>query len=80
MLTGKQLKTIRQVANFTEQDVADQMYVSKKTIIDIETNQPQTLSNVRYYYLSLRIMISEMDDTELQAICWSLFNKYEEES
>lgn len=80
MLTGKQLKTIRQVAEFTGKEVADEMLVTKQTVSSIETGKTTTPSSLRYYELSLKIMVDRLDDNYLQGICYSLFDRYNEEN
>ena len=42
MLTGKQLKIIRQIAGFTGTEVADKMFVTKQTIRRIENGEIST--------------------------------------
>lgn len=76
MLTGKQLKTIRQVAGFTGTDLANRMFVTKQTISSIEIGKTTTPSSIRYYELSLKLMVDEIDDAELKSICYSLVDKY----
>lgn len=76
MLTGKQLKTIRQVAGFTETDLADAMFVMKRSISSIETGETTASSNIRYYEMSLKMMIDHMDDAELKSICYDLVDYY----
>lgn len=78
MLTGKQLKTIRQVAEFTGQEVADEMFMTKQTISSIETGKTTTPSSIRYYELSLSIMIDNLDDDKLRGICRELMDRYNE--
>lgn len=76
MLTGKQLKAIRQVADFTGTDVADEMFVTKQTISAIETGKITEKSSVHYYELALKSMIERIGDCELRSVCQILFDKY----
>lgn len=77
MLTGAQLKTIRLVANFTGDEVAKEMFVTKQTISSIETGKTTTKSSIRYYELSLKLMLERISDQELRSICQILFDKYD---
>lgn len=76
MLTGKQLKAIRQVADFTGAEVADEMFVTKQTISSIETGKTTTKSSIHYYELVLKSMIERISDCELRSVCQILFDKY----
>lgn len=76
MLTGKQLKAIRQVADFTGTEVADEMFVTKQTISAIETGKTTTKSSIHYYELVLKSMIERISDCELRSVCQILFDKY----
>lgn len=76
MLTGKQLKVIRQVADFTGTDVADEMFVTKQTISSIETGKTTVKSSIHYYELVLKSMIERISDCELRSVCQILFEKY----
>ena len=76
MLTGKQLKVIRQVADFTGTDVANEMFVKKQTISYIETGKTTVKSSVHYYELVLKSMIERISDCELRSVCQILFDKY----
>ena len=78
MLTGKQLKLIRQVADFTGTDVANEMFVTKQTISSIETGKTTTKSSIHYYELVLKSMIERINDCELRSVCQILFDKYSE--
>lgn len=76
MLTGKQLKTIRQVADFTGTEVADEMFVTKQAISFIETGKTTEKSSIHYYELALKLMIERISDCELRSVCQILFDKY----
>lgn len=76
MLTGKQLKAIRQVADFTGIEVADEMFVTKQTISSIETGKTTAKSSIHYYELVLKSMIERISDCELRSVCQVLFDKY----
>ena len=78
MLTGNQLKLIRQVANFTGTDVANEMFVTKQTISSIETGKTTVKSSIHYYELVLKSMIERISDCELRFVCQMLFDKYSE--
>nr|DAF70053.1 MAG TPA: hypothetical protein [Caudoviricetes sp.] len=76
MLTGKQLKKIRQVADFTGTEVADEMFVTKQAISFIETGKTTAKNSIHYYELALKSMIERISDCELRSICQILFDKY----
>lgn len=76
MLTGKQLKVIRQVADFTGNEVADEMFVTKQAISFIETGKTTAKSSIHYYELALKSMIERISDCELRSICQVLFDEY----
>lgn len=76
MLTGKQLKTIRQVAGFTGNDLANRMFVTKQTINSIETGKTTAKSSIHYYELALKSMIERISDCEFRSVCQILFDKY----
>nr|DAV14926.1 MAG TPA: helix-turn-helix domain protein [Caudoviricetes sp.] len=76
MLTGKQLKKIRQVADFTATDVADEMFVTKQAISAIETGKTTAKNSVHYYELALKSMIEHIGDCELRSVYQVLFDKY----
>lgn len=76
MLTGKQLKAIRQVADFTGIEVADEMFVTKQAISFIETGKTTAKSSIHYYELALKSMIERIGDCEVRSICQILFDKY----
>lgn len=72
MLTGKQLKIIRQIAGFSGAEVADKMFITKQTISSIEIGKTKTPSSVRYYEMSLKAMIEDLADPDLHRICLDL--------
>lgn len=72
MLTGEQLKTIREIAGFTEIEIAERMLVTKQTISSIETGKTETPSNIRYYEMALKEMIEDLADPDLHRICLDL--------
>lgn len=76
MLTGKQLKTIRQVADFTGIEIADEMFVTKQSISAIETGKTTAKSSIHYYELTLKSMVERISDFELRSVCQVLFDKY----
>lgn len=76
MLTGKQLKKIRQVADFTGTEVADEMFVTKQAISFIETGKTTAKNSIHYYELALKSMIERISDCELRSVCQILFDKY----
>lgn len=76
MLTGKQLKKIRQIADFTGTEVADEMFVTKQAISFIETGKTTAKSSIHYYELALKSMIERISDCELRSVCQILFDKY----
>ena len=76
MLTGKQLKKIRQIADFTGTEVADEMFVTKQAISFIETGKTTAKSSIHYYELALKSMIERISDCELRSVCQVLFDKY----
>lgn len=80
MLTGKQLKIIRQIAGFTGTEVADKMFVTKQTISSIETGKTETPSSIRYYEMSLKAMIEDLADPDLHRICLDLLRKFNAEN
>lgn len=80
MLTGKQLKIIRQIAGFTGTEVADKMLVTKQTISSIETGKTETPSSIRYYEMSLKDMIEDLVDPDLHRICLDLLRAFEDKN
>lgn len=80
MLTGKQLKIIRQIAGFSGAEVADKMFITKQTISSIEIGKTKTPSSVRYYEMSLKAMIEDLADSDLCRICLDLLRKFDAEN
>ena len=80
MLTGKQLKIIRQIAGFTGTEIADKMLVTKQTISSIETGKTETPSSIRYYEMSLKNMIEDLVDPDLHRICLDLLRTFDSEN
>lgn len=76
MLTGEQLKTIRDIAGFTETEIAERMLVTKQTISSIETGKTETPSNIRYYEMTLKEMIEDLADPDLYRICLDLLQAF----
>lgn len=80
MLTGKQLKFIRQIAGFTGAEVADEMFVTKQTIRRIENGETKASSSIRYYEMSLKDMINDLVDPDLHRICLDLLQMFDSEN
>lgn len=76
MLTGKQLNIVRQIAGITTKDIANEMFVAKQTISSIETGKNTEKSSIRYYEMSLKMMIDQMDNAQLKSICYDLVDHY----
>lgn len=77
MLTGEQLKTIRQIAGFTKSEVAKEMLWDEHTIDNIENDSFERFIpeyHFRYYEMSLKNMINDLVDPDLHRICLDLLH------
>ncbi len=78
MLTGRQLNHVRTIAEISRPEIADEMFVTTSCIKSIEYGFSRDKALLRYYELSLKIMIDNLIDEDKQRICLDLIDQYSE--
>ena len=78
MLTGRQLSKIRTIAEISQSEIADEMLVGIRCIKSIEYGLNYDKAARRYYELSLKIMINNLEDEDTRRICLDLMEQYNE--
>lgn len=77
MLTGEQLRTIRNVLGLSGEDIAKAMYITKQSVSSIETGKTKSQSSINYYYLSLKEIIRNLDDEQMKDTCYKVLDIFE---
>lgn len=78
MLTGRQPGRIRTIAEISQSEIADEMLVGIRCIKSVEYGLNIDKATRRYYELSLKIMINNLEDEDKQSICLNLLEQYNE--
>lgn len=78
MLTGRQLGKIRTLAGISQSEIANEMLVGIRCIKSIECSLNYDKATRRYYELSLKIMIDNLEDEDKRSICLNLIEQYNE--
>ena len=78
MLTGRQLNKLRTIAEISRSEIADEMFVTINCIKSIEYGFSTDKATRRYYELSLKIMIDNLENEDKRNICLNLIEQYNE--
>ena len=77
MLTGNQLRIVRNALGLTGQDMAEIMYCTKQQISSIETGKSNGKKSLNYYTLVIKEVIKNLDDSDKRTNCIKLIRIFE---
>lgn len=77
MLTGNQLRIVRNALGLTGQDMAEIMYCTKQQISSIETGKSNGKKGLNYYTLAVKEVVRNLDDSDKRTDCIKLIRMFE---
>lgn len=77
MLTGNQLRIVRNALGLTGQDMAKIMYCTKQQISSIETGKSNGKKGFNYYTLAVKEVVRNLDDSDKRTDCIKLIRIFE---
>lgn len=77
MLTGKQLRIVRNALGLSQQDMAEIMYYTRPQISHIETGKAKEKRVLNYYTLAIKEVIRNLDDSDKRTDCIKLIRIFE---
>lgn len=77
MLTGRQLRIVRVMLGFSQQDMAEIMYCSRPSISYIESEKSNEKKALNYYTLAVKEIIRNLDDSDKRTDCINLIRLFE---
>ena len=77
MLTGDQLRIVRNALGLTGQDMAEIMYCTKQQISSIETGKSNGKKSLNYYTLAIKEVIRNLEDSDKRTDCIKLIRIFE---
>lgn len=77
MLTGDQLRIVRNALGLTGQDMAEIMYCTRQQISSIETGKSNGKKILNYYTLAIKEVIRNLEDSGKQTDCIKLIRIFE---
>lgn len=77
MLTGDQLRIVRNALGLRGEDMAEIMYCTKQQISSIETGKSNVKKSLNYYTLAIKEVIRNLEDSDKQTDCIKLIRIFE---
>ena len=77
MLTGDQLRIVRNALGLRGQDMAEIMYCTKQQISSIETGKSNVKKSLNYYTLAIKEVIRNLEDSDKRTDCMKLIRMFE---
>lgn len=77
MLTGNQLRIVRNALGLNKQDMAEIMYYTRPQISYIETGKAKEKRALNYYTLAIKEVIRNLEDSDKRTDCIKLVRMFE---
>lgn len=77
MLTGDQLRIVRNALGLSGQDMAEIMYCTRQQISSIETGKSNVKKSLNYYTLAIKEVIRNLEDSDKRTDCIKLIRIFE---
>lgn len=75
MLTGKECKICRTILGYTQQQMADAMFITKQSISDIETGKTIKQSSILFYQLVIEKLAKDNSDLQKYLDCIAMLKQ-----
>ena len=77
MLTGDQLRIVRNALGLRGEDMAEIMYCTRQQISSIETGKSKGKKGLNYYTLAIKEVIRNLEDSDKRTDCLKLIRIFE---
>lgn len=77
MLTGDQLRIVRNALGLRGEDMAEIMYCTRQQISSIETGKSNRKKGLNYYTLAIKEVIRNLEDSDKRTDCIKLIRIFE---